>query len=189
MLREPSAMSDANRYSRLFRKRRVLQYARHGYAYSWLRANYNQVTAVLTSGEQSWPSVAEAMARDGVRSRSGGKLTPNAAVKVWRRVSRDVEAAAAAAAAAVPKRKYRSQMLADWRPGLVPAPASPPSLPPPPPPSPPPPSSPSAPIAGRFMDPEGLPPSARQMLVELEEQFRRADRYLGPPPRRKDSNG
>jgi hypothetical protein len=188
MLCQPGNMSDANG-SWLFRKRRVRQYARHGYAYSWLRAHYSQVAAALKSGEQSWPSVAEAMTRDGVRSRSGGKLTPNAAVKVWRRVSRDVETAAATNAAAVPKRKYPSRMSADWRPGVVPAPAPPPSLPPPPPPSPPRPSSASAPIAGRFMDPEGLPPEAQQMLAELEEQFRRADRYLGPRPTGKGNNG
>jgi hypothetical protein len=39
------------------------------------------------------------------------------------------------------------------------------------------------------MDPEGLPPEAQQMLAELEEQFRRADRYLGPRPTGKGNNG
>jgi hypothetical protein len=38
------------------------------------------------------------------------------------------------------------------------------------------------------MDPEGLPREAQEMLVKLEEQFRKMDRYLGPPPRRKDNN-
>ena len=84
-------------------------------------------------------------------------------------------------------------MSVDWRPEVVsqpPAKSAQDIIVIPPPPSKPAASSPSAPIAGRFMDPEGLPPEARQMLVELEEQFRRADRYLGPPPtRRKDNNG
>ena len=76
-------MSDANS-SRLFRKRRVHQYARRGYVYSWLRAYYRQVSAALEAGEQSWPSLVEAMARDGVTGRNGAQLTANAALNVWR---------------------------------------------------------------------------------------------------------
>ena len=112
-------MSDADS-SKRFRKRRVRQFARRGYVYSWLRAYYSQVAAGLESGEQSWPSLVAAMARDGVTGRDGGKLTANAALKVWRRVCRDVEAEADAAAAAAPKRKYPSRISPDWRPQVVP---------------------------------------------------------------------
>ena len=115
---EAGAMSDASG-SRLFRKRRVHQYARRGYVYSWLRAYYCQVSAALESGEQSWPSLVEVMARDGVAGRNGAQLTANAALKVWRRVCRDMEAAAVARAGAAPKRKYPSRISPNWRPQVV----------------------------------------------------------------------
>jgi len=115
---EAGAMSGANG-SRLFRKRRVHQYARRGYAYSWLRAYYRQVSAALESGEQSWPSLVEEMARDGVAGRNGAQLTANAALKVWRRVCRDVDAAAIGRASAAPKRKYPSRISPKWRPQVV----------------------------------------------------------------------
>ncbi len=115
---EAGAMSDANG-SRLFRKRRVHQYARRGYVYCWLRAYYSQVTAALETGEQSWPSLVEAMARDGVTGRNGAQLTANAALKVWRRVWRDVDAAAVGRASAAPKRKYPSRISPNWRPQVV----------------------------------------------------------------------
>ena len=110
-------MSDANG-SRLFRKRRVHQYARRGYVYSWLRAYYSQVAAALETGEQSWPSLVEAMARDGVTGRNGAQLTANAALKVWRRVCRDIDAAVGRAGAAA-KRKYPSRISPNWRPQVV----------------------------------------------------------------------
>jgi hypothetical protein len=115
---EAGAMSDANG-SRLFRKRRVHQYARRGYVYSWLRAYYSQVSAALETGEQSWPSLVEAMARDGVTGRNGAQLTANAALKVWRRVCRDVDAAAVGRVGAAPKRKYPSRISPNWRPQVV----------------------------------------------------------------------
>jgi hypothetical protein len=111
-------MSDTNG-SRLFRKRRVHQYARRGCVYSWLRAYYSQVSAALETGEQSWPSLVEAMARDGVTGRNGAQLTANAALKVWRRVCRDVDAAAVGRAGAAPKRKYPSRISPNWRPQVV----------------------------------------------------------------------
>ena len=115
---ETGAMSDANS-SRLFRKRRVHQYARRGYVYSWLRAYYRQVSAALEAGEQSWPSLVEAMARDGVTGRNGAQLTANAALNVWRRVCRDVDAAAVRRAGAAPRRKYPSRISPNWRPQVV----------------------------------------------------------------------
>ena len=111
-------MSDTNG-SRLFRKRRVHQYARRGRVYSWLRAYYSQVSAALESGEQSWPSLVEAMAREGVTGRNDAQLTANAALKVWRRVCRDVAAAAVERAGAAPKRKYPSRISPNWRPQVV----------------------------------------------------------------------
>jgi hypothetical protein len=111
-------MSDANG-SRLFRKRRVHQYARRGHVYSWLRAYYSQVSAALETGEQSWPSLVEAMARDGVTGRNGAQLTANAALKVWRRVRRDIDAAAVGRTGAAPERKYPSRISPNWRPQVV----------------------------------------------------------------------
>jgi hypothetical protein len=178
-------MTDARWTRHHFGKKRLTQYVGRGEVYSWLRAYHTEVSEMLARGELSWALLSVEIQRAGVRGRWGESPTPKAAARVWRRVSRDVGAAAAAAA---PKRKYPSRMSAPRRPGVVPAPAPPPSLPLPPPPSPPPRSSPSAPIAGRFMDPEGLPREAQEMLVKLEEQFRKMDRYLGPPPRRKDNN-
>jgi hypothetical protein len=110
-------MSDAKRVNR-FRKRRVRDYARRGQVYAWLRAYHDQVARALKSGEQSWLSLVEAMARDGVTGRDGGKLTANAALKVWRRVERDVEVEGARRAGE-PKRKYPSRISPDWRPPLV----------------------------------------------------------------------
>jgi hypothetical protein len=183
-------MTDAHWTRHHFRKKRLTQYVGRGEVYSWLRAYHTEVSEMLARGELSWAMLSVEIQRAGVRGRWGESPTPKAAARVWRRVSRDVEAAAAAA---VPKRKYPSRMSVDWRPEVVsqpPAKSAQDIIVIPPPPSKPAASSPSEPIAGRFMDPEGLPPAARQMLVELEEQFRRADRSLGPPPtRRKDNNG
>ena len=111
-------MSDAKPDNR-FRKRRVRDYARRGQVYAWLRAYHDQVARALKSGEQSWPSLVEAMARDGVTARDGGKLTANAALKVWRRVGRDVEVEGARRAGEQRRRKYPSRISPDWRPPLV----------------------------------------------------------------------
>ena len=150
------------------------QYARRGYVYSWLRAYYSQVAAGLESGEQSWPSLVEAMARDGVTGRDGGKLTANAALKVWRRVCRDVDADAVARAGAAPKPKYPSRISPNWRPQVVePLPGSPPSSP----------AAISAGTSGREVgagsgktEEEGLSPHAREQYARMDEQLAKLDR-------------
>jgi hypothetical protein len=111
-------MWDGNGINR-FRKRRVRQYARRGNVYAWLRAYYSQVSATLKTAEQSWPGLVEVMTQDGITGRNGGKLTANAALKVWRRVERDVEVEGACRAEKRPKRKYPSRISPDWRPHLV----------------------------------------------------------------------
>jgi hypothetical protein len=166
-------MSDADS-SKRFRKRRVRQFARRGYVYSWLRAYYSQVATGLESGEQSWPSLVAAMARDGVTGRDGGKLTANAALKVWRRVCRDVDADAVARAGAAPKPKYPSRISPNWRPQVVePLPGSPLSSP----------AAISAGTSGREVgagsgktEEEGLSPHAREQYARMDEQLAKLDR-------------
>lgn len=95
------------------------QYARRGNVYAWLRAYYSQVSATLKTGEQSWPGLVNVMARDGITGRNRGKLTANAALKVWQRVERDVEVEVVRRGEERPKRKYPSRISPDWRPPLV----------------------------------------------------------------------
>jgi hypothetical protein len=116
-------MSDGDGIKR-FRKRRVRQYARRGHVYAWLRAYYRQVSTALKTGEKSWPGLVEVMIRDGITGRNGGKLTANAALKVWRRVERDVEVEVVRRGEERPKRKYPSRISPGWRPPIVQPPLS-----------------------------------------------------------------
>jgi hypothetical protein len=109
-------MTDAHWTRHHFRKKRLTQYVGRGEVYSWLRAYHTEVSEMLARGELSWAMLSVEIQRAGVRGRWGESPTPKAAARVWRRVSRDVEAAAAAA---VPKRKYPSRMSVDWRPEVV----------------------------------------------------------------------
>ncbi|MGH7122004.1 MAG: hypothetical protein ACREFP_23925 [Acetobacteraceae bacterium] len=107
-------MSDAS-VGRLFRKRRLRRYARHGNIYAWLRTYHDQLADALAKGEQSWSSLVAEMGRDGVVGRDGQRLTPNAALKVWRRVCRDV-ASLRQAPSARPGSVYPSRMQKNARP-------------------------------------------------------------------------
>lgn len=107
--------------ARLFRRKPVRRYAGMGAAYAWLRAYHREVANALASREQSWASLVEDMALDGVTIRSGAPLTGNAALRVWPRVCRDVEAHAVVQAQATAKRKRMlSSRSRDWRPEVVP---------------------------------------------------------------------
>lgn len=107
--------------ARLFRRKPIRRYAGMGAAYAWLRAYHREVANALASREQSWATLVEDMALDGVTSRSGAPLTGNATLRVWPRVCRDVEAHAVVQAQAAAKRKRMpSSRSPDWRPEVVP---------------------------------------------------------------------
>jgi len=108
-------MSDAHR-PRIFRRKRVRRYSRRGEIYAWLRTYHDQVLALLTRGEGSWPELVAEMVLDGISGRRGAELTPNAALKVWQRVRRDIEGADHAPR---PRRKPPSKVSRDWRPQLA----------------------------------------------------------------------
>ena len=120
-------MSDPNPPT-LFRKKRVRPYVGRGEVYSWLRAYHSQIVTVLARAERSWAELAAEMGRAGLVGRDGATPRANSALKVWRRVCRDV-AAEAKAAAAAPKRKFPSRISPDWRPLVVPPPPIPPTPP------------------------------------------------------------
>ncbi len=105
--------------NRLFRKKRVRPYVGHGSVYAWLRAYHHEVAGALARQEQSWASLVADMALDGLTGRRGKCLTANAALRVWQRVCRDVEAEAISLP---PKRISPSRMSPDWRPTVVPPP-------------------------------------------------------------------
>jgi len=116
---------------RLFRKRRVRGYVARGAVYCWLRAYHIDVAASLAREEHSWAALVAEMAIDGVKGRGGHELTGNAALRVWQRVRRDVEAGAEVEATKAQPigGKYPSRISPEWRPQPVPPP---PILPPPP---------------------------------------------------------
>jgi len=87
--------------------------------YAWLRAYHHEVAGALARQEQSWASLVADMALDGLTGRRGKCLTANAALRVWQRVCRDVEAEAISLP---PKRISPSRMSPDWRPTVVPPP-------------------------------------------------------------------
>ena len=72
------------------------------------------------------------MVRDGVKGRGGVDLTANAALKVWQRVCRDVQARASVAASASgtsPRPKPPSRLSTEWRPMEVARPRAPGTVP------------------------------------------------------------
>ena len=112
--------------SRLFRKKLVRSYRGRGEVYSWLRAYQKEVTAALNREELTWSQLVAEPALDGVAARAGASLTANAALRVWQRVSRDVEADLAATLA-LKRRKFPSRISPDWRPQVVTPPPTPPT--------------------------------------------------------------
>ncbi len=59
------AMTEINA-ARLFRRKPIRRYVGMGAAYSWLRAYHREVANALARREQSWASLVEDMALDGV---------------------------------------------------------------------------------------------------------------------------
>ena len=79
--------------------------------------HHDQVLAILDAGgEGSWPELVAEMVFDGISGRRGAEPTPNAALKVWQRVRRDIEGADHAPR---PRRKPPSKVPRDWRPQLA----------------------------------------------------------------------
>src|SRR3954447_5573084 len=127
------------------RKRKVKAFRARGEIYNWLRSHAKDVGPLLARGEITWSELCAEMLRHGVADRDGKAPAANAALRVWYRVVRDLEADQAAEAAkprlgATPP----SRLPKDWRPEAFrdppspppQAPSPPPQLPSPPPPSP-----------------------------------------------------
>jgi hypothetical protein len=111
------------------RKRKLVAFRGRGKIYSWLRVHAAEIAPRLERGEATWPAVCAEMVRHGICGRGGEAPTPNAAMRVWHRVVRDVEAEGAAPAKR--RRLYPSRLPKDWRPPSAPAPANAPPTPPP----------------------------------------------------------
>ncbi len=60
--------------------------------YGWLYRHYASVSKALAERDTSWQCLAATMAADDVIGWKGAPPTANAVLKVWARVSRDVEA-------------------------------------------------------------------------------------------------
>ncbi len=110
----------------ILRRRRVTTFRGRGAIYNWLRAQRQAIAPLLEQGMATWPALCAEMARHGVADRDGKAPSPNAAVRVWQRVCRDLEESAAAEAAkprrvgAIPP----SRMPKDWKPAELRQPAA-----------------------------------------------------------------
>ena len=99
-------------------RRKVKAFRVRGDIYNWLRAHAAEVTRRLASGEMTWPTLCTEMARHGVVDRDHKEPTPNAAIRVWQRVIRDLEenGGAEAAKPRPARNNLPSRMPKDWRP-------------------------------------------------------------------------
>ena len=111
----------------VIRRRKVKAFRARGDIYNWLRAHAAEVTRRLASGEMTWPTLCTEMARHGVVDRDQKEPTPNAAIRVWQRVTRDLEENGEAEAAK--PRPARTQLALTNAEGLAPAGAYPASGP------------------------------------------------------------
>ncbi len=174
----------------LLRRRRITEFRRRGPIYNWLRAHHAAIRMLMQTGEGTWPRLCAEMVRHGVIARGGRAPSIKAASKAWQTVCRDLARLEVAATPTRPGSVYPSRIPKDWKPsGFRDAPhvaAKPPA------------GGASTPAAGSharvgtnasvaaiavqgtFVDPED-PPEVQQMYLDIEAQLRRADRYLGPP--------
>ena len=117
-----------------FRKRRLQAYRGRGDVYAWLRAHCHQVAERLAGGNVSWTSIAAEMARHRVMGREGGAPTPNAVLRVWQRVCRDLETLGESPAERRARPKPPSRFPKDWKPEAfrtsAPVPVGPAAAPP-----------------------------------------------------------
>ena len=114
----------------VIRRRKVKAFRARGDIYNWLRAHSAEVTRRLASGEMTWPTLCAEMARHGVVDRDQKEPTPNAAIRVWQRVTRDLEenGEAEAAKPRPARTNLPSRMPKDWRPQELTPPAALPAL-------------------------------------------------------------
>ncbi len=109
------------------RKRKLPAFRGRGAIYCWLRVHAGKIAPRLDSGEYTWPALCAEMVRHGVSGRDGEAPTPNAAMRVWHRVVKDMEAAGEVEP---PRRRlHPSRLPRDWRPPGVPGPTGPPATP------------------------------------------------------------
>lgn len=147
-----------------------------------------------SSESAHWKGFCQEAAARGLTDATGKAPSVETARATWRRAREEVAAARQREAAANANRrvgsKPPSKLPATWRPAAF----AEPSRPPPsrggssPAISSPRPATPSAvaavPVQGTFVDPND-PPEVQQMFLDIEAQLRRADRYLGPPLKRR----
>ena len=159
----------------------------------WMADHFDEIAARARRGRISWTSFCAEVAKQGLTDRNGQPPTDATARKTWARVRaavRQVRANEEAKPAPRPGSVYPSRIPKDWKPsGFRDAPhgaAKPPG------------GGGSTPptgsqlrlgtnasvaataVQGTFVDPED-PPEVQQMYLDIEAQLRRADRYLGPP--------
>jgi hypothetical protein len=106
----------------VLRKRKIAAFRGRGAVYSWLRAHAPYLRPRLDSGELTWSVICAEIVRHGVAGRAESVPTPNAVLRVWQRVSRDLEAENK------PRRVGATppaHMSKDWRPSGFQSPAQP----------------------------------------------------------------
>ena len=159
----------------------------------WMVEHFDEITARSQRGRISWASFCAEVSRQGLTDRDGQPPADATARKTWERVRAAVQQVRAEEEAKPPPRPgsiYPSRISKDWKPSgfrnAAQAATKPPvgggeisparlpvrsgthsGLP-------------ATAVQGAFVDPED-PPEVQQMFLDIEAQLRRADRYLGPP--------
>lgn len=105
--------------TRPIRKKRLQAYRGRGDIYAWLRTHCHTVAERLASGETSWTLMADEMSRHGVAGRDGGAPKPNAVLRVWQRVCRDMAASGETPGQKANQPRPPSRFPKDWSPKVV----------------------------------------------------------------------
>jgi hypothetical protein len=167
-----------------FRKKRLQAYRGRGDIYAWLRTHCHTVAERLAADQTSWPYIAAEMVRHGVAGRAGEAPTPNAVLRVWQRVLRDMQTSGEKPGQKTTRPKPPSRFPKDWSPPVLreqqipvpaylrpPGTALVPSAPPPPPALP----------QGQSGEDLPEPGSMEDLLLSMEK----ADWYLNPGGKRR----